>query len=180
MPASFYSIADYSTAVKDIPIRFIGGYSARRRLHAGIRYVPMRSILIELGAGNFQDSMADSSTTVPGIPIQFAGGCWARRQPHAGIRYLPVASKLRISLSSMEGVCYAAWYLLDGWLLHNQKRYSNSVCGRLSGSTPVTCWYIVRLYTLNTHGVTLCSEGDTRRSYRGNSDIYKLAELAIE
>ena len=48
-------------------------------------------------------SMADSSTTIAGIPIRIAGGCWARRQLHAGIRYVPVASKLRISLASMEG-----------------------------------------------------------------------------
>ena len=48
-------------------------------------------------------SMADSSTTVTGIPILIAGGCWARRQLHAGIRYVPVASKLRISLASVEG-----------------------------------------------------------------------------
>ena len=47
--------------------------------------------------------MADYSTTVTGIPIWIAGGCWARRQLHAGIRYVPVASKLRISLASVEG-----------------------------------------------------------------------------
>ena len=48
-------------------------------------------------------SMADSSTTVLGISIRIAGGCWARRQLHAGIRNVPVASKLRISLASVEG-----------------------------------------------------------------------------
>ena len=47
--------------------------------------------------------MADYSTTVRGILIWIAGGCWARRQLHAGIRYVPVASKLRISLASVEG-----------------------------------------------------------------------------
>ena len=46
--------------------------------------------------------MADSSPTVIGIPILIAGGSWARRQLHAGIRYVPVASKLRISLASVE------------------------------------------------------------------------------
>ena len=46
--------------------------------------------------------MADYSTTVRGIPIRIAGGHWARRQLHAGIRYVPVASKLRISLASVE------------------------------------------------------------------------------
>ena len=48
-------------------------------------------------------SMADSSTTVIGIPILIAGGCWAQCQLHAGIRYVSVASKLRISLASVEG-----------------------------------------------------------------------------
>ena len=48
-------------------------------------------------------SMADYSTTVIGIPIRFSGGYWTRRQLHAGIRYVSVASKLRISLASVEG-----------------------------------------------------------------------------
>ena len=48
MLANIYSMADYSTTVRDIPIRFAGGYWAQRQLHAGIRYVPMRSILMEL------------------------------------------------------------------------------------------------------------------------------------
>ena len=47
--------------------------------------------------------MGDSSTTVSGIPILIAGGCWARCQLHVGtIKYVPVASKLRISLASVE------------------------------------------------------------------------------
>ena len=58
---------------------------------------------MELQAGDIQNSMADFSTTVPGIPILIAGGCWARRQLHAGISYVPLASKLRISLASVEG-----------------------------------------------------------------------------
>ena len=49
-------------------------------------------------------SIADSSTTILGIPILIAGGCWARRQLHAGIRYVPVASKLRMSVTSVEVV----------------------------------------------------------------------------
>ena len=103
MLADFYSIADCSTTVRGIPIRFSGGYLARCQLHACIRYVPTLSISIELQAGDLQNSMADSSTTVRGIPIRFSGECWARRQLHAGIRYVPVASKLRISLTSVEG-----------------------------------------------------------------------------
>ena len=93
----------FSTTVTGISIRFSGGYWAQRQLHAGIRYVPTLSILMELLAGVLQNPMADSSTTVPGIPIPIAGGCGARRQLHAGIRYVPVASKLRISLASVEG-----------------------------------------------------------------------------
>ena len=58
---------------------------------------------MEIQASDLQSSMADSSTTVTGIPILIAGGCWARRQLHAGMRYVPVASKLRISLASVEG-----------------------------------------------------------------------------
>ena len=97
------SMADSSTTVRGIPIRFAGGYWAQCQLHAGIRYVPTRSILMEPQAGDLQHSMADSSTTVRGILILFVGGCWARRQLHAGIRYVSVASKPRISLASVEG-----------------------------------------------------------------------------
>ena len=98
------AMADYSTTVLDIPIQIAGGYWARRQLHAGIRYVPTRSILMELQAGDLQNSMAHYSTTVRGIAIRIAGGYWARRQLHTGIRYVSVASKLRISLASVEVV----------------------------------------------------------------------------
>ena len=101
--ADYYLIVDCSTTVRGIPIRFAGGYWARRQLHADIRYVPTRSILMELQAGDLQNSMADSSTTITDIAIRFEGGCWARRQLHGGIRYVPVASKLRISLASVVG-----------------------------------------------------------------------------
>ena len=72
-----YSIADPSTTVIGIPIRIAGGYWARRQLHAGIRYVPIGSILMELQAGDLKYSTAGSSTTVRGIPIRFSGGYWA-------------------------------------------------------------------------------------------------------
>jgi len=49
-------------------------------------------------------SMADYSTTARQIQIRFAGGCWARRQLRNGIRDVLVASKLRISLTSLERV----------------------------------------------------------------------------
>ena len=48
MLADFYSMADYSTTVRVIPILFPGGYWARCQLHAGIEYVSTPSILIEL------------------------------------------------------------------------------------------------------------------------------------
>ena len=104
MLADLYSMADYSTTFIGIPIRFSGGYWTRCQLHASIRYVLTRSILMELQAGDLQNSMADSSTTVRGISNRFAGGCWARRQLHAGIRYVPIASKLRISLASVDEI----------------------------------------------------------------------------
>ena len=43
--AEFYSMADYSTTVRGIPIRIAGGCWARRQLHAGIRYVSVASKL---------------------------------------------------------------------------------------------------------------------------------------
>ena len=52
MLAEFSSMADYSTSVTGIRIRIAGGNWARRQLHAGIRYVPTLSILIELQAGD--------------------------------------------------------------------------------------------------------------------------------
>ena len=63
--------------------------------------------------------MADSSTTIRGIPILIAGGYWAQRQLHAGIRYVPVASKLRISLASVEGgLIY--WLIFTRWRIPPQ------------------------------------------------------------
>jgi len=49
-------------------------------------------------------SMADNSTTARRIQVLFAGGYWSRRQLRNGIKDIPVASKLRISLTSLEGV----------------------------------------------------------------------------
>ena len=48
MLADFYSMADYSTTVRGIPIRLSGGYWPRCQLHAGIEYVSTPSILMEL------------------------------------------------------------------------------------------------------------------------------------
>ena len=43
--AEFYSIADFSTTVRGIPILIEGDCWARRQLHAGIKYVPVASKL---------------------------------------------------------------------------------------------------------------------------------------
>ena len=48
MLADFDSVADYSTTVISIPIRFSGGYWTRCQLHAGIKYFSTRSMLMEL------------------------------------------------------------------------------------------------------------------------------------
>ena len=104
MLADFYSMTDYSTTVRGIPIRIAGDYWARRQLHAGIGYVSTLSIHMELQASNLQNSMADYSTTGPGIPIRIAGGYWARRQLHAGIRYVPTLSIPMELLSALNGV----------------------------------------------------------------------------
>ena len=97
-------MADISTTVTGIQIRFSGGYWARRQLHAGIKYVSTPSIPMELQAGDLKYSMADYSITATWISILLFGDCWARRQLHAGIWYVFIASKLRKSLSSLEGV----------------------------------------------------------------------------
>jgi len=112
MLAEFYSMADYSTTVRRIQIRFAGGCWARCRLRNGIKDVSVASKLrisltsLEGGLGSMQAefySIADSSTTVRRIQIRFAGGCWARCQLRNGIRDVFVASKPRILLTSLEG-----------------------------------------------------------------------------
>ena len=97
-------MADYSTTAGRISIPRSGGSCARHQLHAGIRYVPMRSILMELEAGDLENSMADYSTTAPWILILISGGCWARHQLHASIMYVSVTLKLMKSLSTVEEV----------------------------------------------------------------------------
>ena len=82
-------MADYSTPAGQILILFPGGCWARRQLHDGIKYVPTRSIPIELQAGDLKDSMADIAPTAGRNPILFPGGCWARRQLHTSIKYIP-------------------------------------------------------------------------------------------
>ena len=109
MLADFYSIADCSTTVRGIPIRFSRGYWAQRQLHAGIRSVPTLSILIELQASDLQNSMANISTAVRGIPIRFWGEYWARRQLHAGMKYVPTPSELMELLCGPKRVPGGGW-----------------------------------------------------------------------
>jgi len=125
---------------------------ARCQLHTDIGFIPTRLLFIELQGWQFQDSKADYSTTAGWILILFGGGCWARRQLHAGIRYVSVASKLRKSLSSVEGMLGSnpGGMLLDGRLLQDYLTDSNSVSGGLLGSTPATRRYKVRTSRMKT------------------------------
>ena len=158
--AEFYSMVDSSTTFRGISTQIAGGCWAHRQLHAGIRYIPVPSKLrislvsVEGSHSSLAEfySMVDSSTTVWGIPIRIVGGCWARRQLHAGIWYVPVTSKLRISLAPVEGRLrqYPGGISLNGWLLHNRYRYSNSDWGRLLGSMTASRRYKVRPCRIKT------------------------------
>ena len=101
-------MADSSTTAGQIPVLFLQGCWALHQLHKGIRLIPTRAIPMELltllSALAEPFLMADYTRASGRIPILFSGGYWAQRQLHAGIYYVPVASKLRISLSSVEGV----------------------------------------------------------------------------
>jgi len=110
--AELYSIADYSTTTSRILDSFAGGSWARRQLRNGINHVPVASkptislssvegVLGSMLAEFY--SMADYSTTVSRIQIRFVGGCWARRQLRNRMKDVSVVSKLRISLTSLEG-----------------------------------------------------------------------------
>ena len=126
-------MADYSRTAARIPILFPGGYWARCQLPAGIRYVPTRSILIELQAGDLKDLMADYSTTALRILILFPGDCGAQCQQHATTRYVCIAPKLIRLLSSVEGirVALAEFYLMDD---------SSTTTGRIPILFAGGCW----------------------------------------
>ena len=108
----FYSTANYSTTTGRILILFAGDCWARRQLSNAVRYVSVASKLrkslssmegkLGIMLAEFY-STADYSTTAERILILFAGDCWARRWLSNGVRYVSVASKLRKSLSSVEG-----------------------------------------------------------------------------
>jgi len=111
--AIFYSTVDYCTPLGWTLILFAGRCWARRQLCNGIIYV---SVALELrnSLSSMKGvlgiklvilySMADYSTTTPRMLVLFAGGCWAPRLLRNGIRYISVASRLRRSLSLVEGV----------------------------------------------------------------------------
>jgi len=113
MLAEFCSMANYSTPMRRIHIRFAGGCWSRRQLRNGIRDIPVASKLrisltsLERILGTVLAefySTADYSTTARWIQILFAGGYWVRRQLRNSIKDVPLASKLRISLTSLDGV----------------------------------------------------------------------------
>jgi len=113
MLAEFDSMADYSTTARRIQTRFAGGCWARRQLRNGIRDFLVASELrisltsLERVLGIMLAElylMAEYSTTARRIQVLFAGGYWSRRQLRNGIKDVPVASKLSISLTSLEGV----------------------------------------------------------------------------
>jgi len=106
-------------------------------------------------------SMADYSTTARWIPVLSAAGCWSQRQLHAGIRYISVAVKLTISLTSVVGdLCstLAEFYLIADYSTTAMTE-SNSVCGRLLGSTPATQWYKGRPGGIKAQDFADISEG---------------------
>jgi len=115
-------MADSSTTTSPILILIAGDCWARCQLLNGIRYVsvasnPMKSLSSMEGILGIKlvilYSTADYSTTTR--RILFAGDCWAQRQLPNGIRYISVTSRLRKSLSSVEGVLgikLAIFYLM--------------------------------------------------------------------
>jgi len=77
------------------------------------------------------------------------------------MRYVTGASKLRISLSSVEGVLGSnpGGILLDGRLLHDRLTDFNSVCWTLLGSTPATHRYEVSHCRIKTQGIAVFCGG---------------------
>jgi len=105
------SMADSSTTALPILDLLLGHCWARRQLHAGIRYVPVALILMEIAylsdSGLLSllilNSMADSSITAWPILNLSLGRRWVRRQLHAGIGYISGASIPMKSLSTLGG-----------------------------------------------------------------------------
>ena len=86
--------------------RLLGLISASQRYKVRLHRMKAQEVAVHSGGGTLAEFylMADSSAAAARISILFSGDCWAQRQLHAGIRYVSVGSKLRKSLSSMEGV----------------------------------------------------------------------------
>jgi len=60
-------------------------------------------VRVSLGLAELYSTANYSTTTWPILNL-IAGGYWARRQLSNAVRYVSVASKLRKSLSSVQGV----------------------------------------------------------------------------
>ena len=108
--------------------------------------------------------MADYSSTAARISILSSGDCWAQRQLHAGIRYVSVGSKLRKSLSSMEGVSMLT--LAEFYSMADSSPTAGHIpilfFRRLLGSSLATQRYKVRPYRMKTQEVTLFCKGSLR------------------
>jgi len=110
---SLNSMADSSTTTAPILNLIAGHCWARRQLRSGIKDA---SVALELRKSLpfvrvvFIDTLAIQELDGRFLhnhcsdPESHCGDRWARRQLRNGIRYVPVASKLRKSLSSVEGV----------------------------------------------------------------------------
>jgi len=84
-------------------------------------------------------SMADYSTTARRIQIRIVGGCWARCQLRNGIKDVSVASKLRISLTSLEGGLGSM--LAEFYTMADYSTTARRIQIRLAGG----CWARCRL-----------------------------------
>jgi len=88
------SMAVYSTTAQPILHLSLSHHWARRQLHAGIKYIPIALIPMEIAHPSdsgllsllILNSMADSSRTAEPILIPLLGRHWAQRQLHTGIK----------------------------------------------------------------------------------------------
>jgi len=88
------SMAVSSTTAAPTLVLSLGRHWARRQLHAGIRYIPIALIPMEITHPSesgllsllILNSMADSSATAKPILIPLLGRHWAQCQLHTGIK----------------------------------------------------------------------------------------------
>ena len=154
-------MADYSTTAARISNPFSGGYWARRQLHAGIKNVPTRSILMELQG--WRSQMLDGRllhnrcTDFDSVFWRLFGSTSATR------RYKVRVCRIKtheIAVFCRGGVnVNPGGILLDSRFLHNHSTDSNSDCGRLLGSISASQRYKVRLCHMKTQEVSVfCGE----------------------